>query len=81
MNLALFKYFPAVEHRGLSRDGFGVEKKVLVPMSAPSSRATKADSRSQDAFRPMIPAGRVAGGQSGVQVGNGSHCRRASKAV
>jgi hypothetical protein len=70
-----------VEHRELSRDGFGVEKKVLAPMSAPSSRATKVDSRIHDTLRPLLPDGRVACGQSGAQAGMGLHRRTASRAA
>lgn len=45
--------------RELSIDGFGVEKKVLMPMPASWSRAMKADSRIQETLCPMMSAGRV----------------------
>ena len=59
MNFALFKDFPAVRYRELSPDGFGVEKKVLAPMSGAWNRATKTNSQVQGALRLMLPAGRV----------------------
>ena len=66
--------------RELSVDGFGVEKKVLVPMPASWSRAMTADSRIQDTLCPMISAGRVTEGRPGAQAGKDSHRRTASRA-